>query len=56
MILLLIFHTMSTATSSLLQPLHCIIVDIKYLTMGKNPVENLYLSLYISVQEMFILG
>lgn len=45
MILLLIFHTMSTATSSLLQPLHCVIVDIKYLTMGEIPLENLYLIL-----------
>lgn len=36
MILLLIFHTMSTATSSLLQPLHSIIVDTKYLTMEKK--------------------
>lgn len=50
MILLLIFHTMSIATSSLPQPLHCIIVDIKYFTMGKNPLENLYLSLYILIQ------
>jgi len=50
MILLLIFHTMSTAITSSLQPLHCIIVDIKYLTMGKNPQENLYLSLYVLMQ------